>query len=114
MSTEDDANDDEDRARWAADEPTAMWDESMMRDAGFDELAQHREVQPRSETGPATGREVGGDVKAKVGVSAELTGGHRAVPAPEPSKGNGLSWIVTGLLAVLFGVAAYFAVRFLR
>ncbi|HEY8428192.1 MAG TPA: hypothetical protein VIL20_07450 [Sandaracinaceae bacterium] len=101
--------------RWAADEPTAMWDDSLLADAGYADLAKHRAEQPRTETGPATERGVKGDVDEKVAVSSELTGGHAALPAPRAPKGGGaLSWVLTVLVAIGVGVAAYFVVRWLR
>ncbi len=109
-------DDDPDGPRWAADEPTAMWDESAMADSGYQDLAKDRTEKPRNETGPATGREVKGDVAAKVAVSAELTGGHKAAPATPPSspRSGALSWVITVVLAVALGGAAYFLVRLLR
>jgi hypothetical protein len=103
-----------DPPRWAADEPTAVWDESLMKDAGYDELAEHRSAAPRAESGPATGREVGGDRNVGVQVSKELTGGHPAQPGPVKKSGGGLSWALTLAVAVALGVAVYFLVRFLR
>lgn len=108
-------DDDPDGPRWAADEPTAMWNESMMADSGYQDLANDRAEKPRVETGPATGREVKGDVAAKVAVSAELTGGHKAVPPAAPAAPRAaLSWVITVVLAVALGGAAYFLVRLLR
>lgn len=110
-------DDKDDPARWAADEPTAMWDEASMKDAGFKDLAKHRAEKPRAETGPATERGVKGELATKVNVSAELTGGHKAQPAaPAPSSPSSsvLSWVITGVLAIGLATAAYFAVRYLR
>ena len=100
--------------RWAADEPTAMWDESSLKEAGYEKLAEHRAVAPRGESGPATRREVGGDAGDRVEVSRELTGGHRAQPGPSKSAGSSISWVLTIGIAVALGVAVYFLVRFLR
>ncbi len=120
MSTDEDTSADtsgdtsgDEAPRWAADEPTAVWNDSMMRDAGFDALAK----VPQVESGPATSREVRGDDKSAVHVSAELTGGHEAVVAPaaaSSSKSGATSWIITFVLAVGLGLAAYFVVRLLR
>ena len=106
-------DDKDDPSRWAADEPTAMWDEASMSEAGYKDLAKHRVERPRAETGPATERGVKGELASKVNVSSELTGGHAAQPAAAPSS-NVLSWVITGVLAIGLAVAAYFAVRFLR
>jgi hypothetical protein len=102
-----------DSQRWAADEETAMWDESAMRESGFGDLAQDREAKPRSETGPATTKEFGGDDKAKVKLGANVTGGHQQMPAaaPKSSGPSALSWVVTVVLALAIGVAVFFVVR---
>jgi hypothetical protein len=113
VSTDKDKSDDDDAPRWAADEPTAMWDDSMMREAGYEAVAN---APPRPEAGPATDRGVKGEDKRAVHVSAELTGGHKAI-APTPAaapKSSGTSWVITLALAIGLGVAAYFVVRFLR
>lgn len=99
--------------RWAADEPTAMWDESSLKDAGYDQLAEHREKTPRAESGPATGRGVGGDREQGVYVSRELTGGHAAQGAPKAVT-SGISWALTVGIAIALGVAVYFLITFLR
>jgi hypothetical protein len=110
----DEHDDDPASPRWAADEPTAMWDDSLMRDAGYTDLAKDRSEKPRGESGPATERGVGGDEAARVRVSPELTGGHPAVSAPPAKKPPGLSWVITVVLAVGLGVAVYVAIRLLR
>lgn len=108
-----DERDEPSAPRWAADEPTAMWDDSLLKESGYDALAEHRAAEPRAETGPATQREVKGDVAGKVTVSGELTGGHPAQPAPA-ARPPWISWVVTLALAVLLGGVAYFVVRLIR
>ena len=103
-------------AQWAAEEPTAMWDESAMRGQGYDALAKDREDKPREATGPATEREVRGDVKQGVEVSRALTGTHGKLdraPAPAP-KASALSWVITLGIAIALGVGVFFVVRMLR
>lgn len=112
MSGKDD-DDDSSAPRWAADEPTAMWDDSVMAESGYQDLAKDRSEKPRAESAPATDRGVKGEDRSKVTVSGELTGGHAALPAAAPQR-SVTSWILTALLAVALGAAAYFAVRFLR
>lgn len=108
MSTDPDTSDEE-APRWAADEPTAMWDESMLRDAGFE-----ADAQPSAGSAPATERGVKGDDPNAIHVSPELSGGHRALRPSDPAKPSGASWALTLLLAIGLGVAAFFLVRYLR
>lgn len=113
---EDDGNtsDSEEGMRWAADEPTAMWDESLLQQEGFDALVKDRASNPREETGPATLQKVGGTSAAgSIEVSPDATGGHAAVTARRP-KGRGMSWALTFGLAIGLGFGVYLLVRFLR
>jgi hypothetical protein len=107
----DDAGDGHRAPRWAADEPTAMWDDSVLEDAGYDRLASHREEKPREATGPATRREVGGDLAQGIHVSKATSPG----TAPVPSRKNpAIGWILTAVVAVLLGGGVYALIRFLR
>jgi hypothetical protein len=115
------AKDDEDPAgpsggRWAAEEDTAMWDDSAMQNAGFGELAKDRVAKPREESGPATQKSFGGEDAAKIKVSGELTGGHKAQPKPAaaPAGPSMLSWVLTIALALGIGIAVFFVVRALK
>lgn len=101
-----------DAPRWAADEPTAMWDDSILKDAGYDQLASHREEKPREATGPATKREVGGDLGQGIHVSREA--GAAPAAAPAAPRSSALGWILTGVLAILLGGGVYVLIRFLR
>lgn len=114
MSNQDDEGESAGGApRWAADEPTAMWDDSALEGAGYDQLAKDRAARPRAETGPATGRDVRGEDRAAVKVSSELTGAQRLEPVA-PSEKRSLSWTITIGLAIALGVVVYLAVRLLR
>ena len=93
-----------DGPRWAADEPTAMWDESSLRDAGYDEVAKKKVV----ETAPATAPDVRGQDAANVHASSA---GNVSARPPAPA---GISWALTFLVAGVVGVAVYFLVRLLR
>jgi hypothetical protein len=109
--------DEEDHApgapRWAAEEPTAMWSDHALRDQGYEDLAEHRKVEPRQETGPATRLDVGGTANSRVELGSELTGGHPALK-PRRARKGGVSWAVTIALAVGLSVTVFFLVRFLR
>lgn len=118
VSTDDDdegsGTDSEEGMRWAADEPTAMWDESLLEQEGFDALVKDRSANPREETGPATIQKTGGrSSTGSIEVSADATGGHKAVAAPK-RRASGLSWALTFGIAIALGAAVYFIVRFLR
>ena len=120
MSTEERHEDDEsggasgEGMRWAADEPTAMWDESLLEQEGFNALLKDRAQNPREETGPATGQQVGGKSRSEsVEISTDATGGHKAVSAPKKRPG-GLSWALTFGLAIALGGVVYLLVRLLR
>lgn len=114
MSDQDDEGESSGGApRWAADEPTAMWDDSALEGAGYDQLAKDRAARPRAATGPATEREVRGEDRSAVKVSSELTGAQRLQPAASNEK-RSLSWAITIACALALGVAVYLVVRLLR
>lgn len=97
--------------RWAADEPTAMWDDRALRDEGYANVADAAPGVVAS--GPATGPDVGGHERANVVSQREPT----AAPSPaaaRPGAGGGLSWPVTLAIATLVAVVVYFAVRMFR
>ena len=99
-------------AKWAAEEPTAMWDESSMRDQGYDALAKDREAKPRQASGPATEQGVRGEVKERVEVSRALTGNHAAVKRQAaPQKSGAMSWVITFAVALVLGVGVFFLLR---
>lgn len=84
--------------RWAADEPTAMWDEDALRREGLDPaLAPERPA--------ATKPDVRGPEPAKVEAGAGAASG-----APTA----GLSWLATFTLAALVAAVVYVVVRMLR
>ena len=76
----------------AADEPTAMWDEDSLREAGLD-LGARSSSRPRSR---GTGTDPG------------------LSRMPRRQASGGLSWTLTILLALALGAAVFFAVRALR
>ncbi|MBX3273040.1 MAG: hypothetical protein KF729_22445 [Sandaracinaceae bacterium] len=107
--------DSEEAMRWAAEEPTAMWDESFLEREGFDALLKDRAANPREETGPATVEGAGGKSRTgSVEISSEVTGGHPAVSAPRKRRSGGLSWALTLVVAITLGFAVYALVRLLR
>jgi hypothetical protein len=96
--------------RWAADEPTAMWDDKALRDEGYPGVADAAPgIAP---SGPATGPDVGGHERANVVSKGGAQQG--GAPAPALAAGGGLSWPLTIAIATLVAVVVYFAVRMLR
>lgn len=121
MSSEKDSPDHEDLAdiSTAADDPTAVWDEAAMREAGLGELAD--KPPPAAETAPATKPGVKGEDRSSVVVSVAPQGRTSLGPALRPSiapvpkkKGGGLTWPVTFVLAAFLFAAVFALVRFLR
>lgn len=100
--------------RWAADEPTAMWDESALRDQGFADAAE----AARAASGPATAPRVGGDDRATVQAPTMPAPTlpaptMQATPRASAPSGGGLSWPLTIAIACVVAVVVYFAVRLL-
>jgi hypothetical protein len=95
--------------RWAADEPTAMWDEASLKKEGYEGLA---EAPAEPAKGPATAPDVGGEDRRSV--LAPETGTASANAAPGPVESGGLSWPATLAIATLVAIFVYFAVRMLR
>lgn len=94
----------------AADDPTAVWDEQALRDAGLDELRDEQAV-----AAPATGPDVKGDSTQSVVVGRGGAPGFRArQQATRPPPSQGLSWPMTIALALALGAAVYFLVRLLQ
>lgn len=105
-----DDEDEDDDERSAADDPTAMWDEDALRQAGMADIAGRTDT--REAAGPATSYGVRGDARDKV-----VVGRTEAAPAPPartPGQPGGLSWTLTIILAGVLGVAVYLIVRLLK
>lgn len=109
---------DRDLPSHAADDPTAMWDEGALREAGMEEVANRaKSMPPPAATGPA----VGGDSRRSVvvGTGGDAAGPESADRTPRPRRrpsqpDAGLSWPITIALAIALGVAVYFLVRLIR
>ena len=100
---------DHEAQRWAADEPTAMWDDSEMKAGGYDALAEDRQAKPRGETGPATGRSAGGMDDSSIQLSRGPVVQRAAAAAPR--KPGGISWVLTILLSLGLGVGVFILIR---
>ena len=129
----DDPDDDAQAESHAADEPTAVWDESALRAAGLGDLWRKREPEQASK--PATPAAAGAAAATPSIVIEETLAGPAAAPlataasataavnapavkgpatpvAPAPSKG--LGWGATIAIAIALGAVAYALIRFLR
>jgi hypothetical protein len=96
-------------SRYAADDPTDVWDEQSLREKGFDALA---DAKPSAAKGPATAPRPE-QAAAKVVVSPQPV--PPAAPAPAPSAAGGvLSWPMTIGIAIAVAIAVYVVVRLLR
>lgn len=92
-------NDDDDFLH-AADEPTAMWDESALKELGLEPGLAASQSAPAT-TGTGRHRAIG----------VELTQG----PADPPKKkSEALAWVITLVLAVGLAVGMYYLVRSFR
>jgi hypothetical protein len=94
------------RIRSAADDPTAVWDEDSLHQAGMEGV---QGVEGGPERGPATPPDVGGLLASGTSVEVSAAAAQTASPTePAPpassSSGGGLSWTATLLLA--FGLGA--------
>ena len=91
----------------AADEPTDIWDEDSLRDAGLDEILAQR----------AANRRALKDSKAPSAAPPPrplATPATRRAPTTHAPPGAGLSWWLTIALALVVGAAVYFLVRYVR
>ncbi|MGF1467336.1 MAG: hypothetical protein ACFCGT_14515 [Sandaracinaceae bacterium] len=89
--------------RYAADEPTAMWDDESLRHEGYGDLADHHAQAPAAAPTAATHP----DPSRPTPVQLTGTG-----PSLRPRRG--LSWTATVALALVLGTAVFFLVRLLR
>lgn len=98
-----------------ADDPTAMWDERALQEAGLKDIIDARPA-PQSAP-PATAPDVRGSDDSRVVVTRAPTPAPGAVPvapAATSEEPGGLSWPVVIGLAVALAVAVFFLVRSLR
>jgi hypothetical protein len=105
---------DDDGESHAADEPTAVWDESALRAAGLTDLLSKRKSDPPPP--PATKSVTPGG--PSIEVSQEM-----ALPEPEPeapremepaTPSRGLGWGATLALAIVLGGLVYALIRYVK
>lgn len=110
--------DDDDGESHAADEPTAVWDESALRAAGLSDLLSKRDSAPPPP--PATAPVSSSAQDQSIVVDQEsLVPKNPPTPVPEaperlaPQEG-GLGWGATLAIAVLLGALVYGLIRYLK
>ena len=92
----------------AADEPTAMWDESALKELGLDSV---QEQSAPATTGTGRHRAVGVDFTG----ANEAIAPRAASSATSPtSSGGSFRWVLLVLLALSVGAGAFFLVRALK
>lgn len=116
----------------AADEPTAVWDESALRAAGLGDIFKRREAEaatpasappatpapkPSSSGDPSIVIEA--DVVAEQPAAPSALPSAAATPVPPPPVAEaavrgGLSWFTTVVIAFVLGAVAYALIRLLR
>jgi anti-sigma factor RsiW len=108
-----DDDDDLEAESHAADEPTAVWDETALRAAGLTDLLKRREAEV--EAAPAT-RAVVPSAESSIVIDEGVTPGMPQVIAAEPASPapRGLGWAATLAIAVVLGGAVYYLIRLLR
>jgi hypothetical protein len=93
----------------AADEPTAVWDAELLRQAGLDDLGP---LPEHSVPPPATPASAAVQTAPSIVVDPRATGSHIAASPVPPRKE--LSWRATLGLALVLGGVVYALIRFLR
>jgi hypothetical protein len=98
----------------AADEPTAVWDAELLRQAGLADLGP---LPEHSVPPPATPASAAVQTAPSIVVDPRATGSH-VVGSPRPA-GNGspskeLSWRATLALAIGLGAVVYALIRLFR
>jgi len=107
-----DEDDDLDGESHAADEPTAVWDESALRAAGLTDLLKRRDAEP---AGPPATRSAVPGTESSIVIDEGVTPGIPQVILAEPATpARGLGWFATLGIAVVLGGAVYLLIRMLR
>lgn len=108
----------------AADEPTAVWDESALRAAGLTDLLNKRKSEPP----PPPATKSTAPQRPSIEVSEEMARAAAGLPAVEPVEpppppvmepapeqpSGGLGWGATLGLAVVLGAIVYVLIRFIK
>jgi hypothetical protein len=118
-----DIDDGDDGESHAADEPTAVWDESALRAAGLTDLFSKRKSEPPPP--PATPAAVSAD-RPSIEVSDDMRPDAATpvaqAPEPEPPRiaepadppAPGMGWASTLALAIVLGAIVYALIRYVK
>ena len=110
-----DSDDDPDGESHAADEPTAVWDESALRAAGLGDIISRREAeQPAPPATPVTPRRADASIVIDEAVAGPPPAALRAKMASQAPAGRGLGWAATIIIAVILGAVMYALIRHFR
>jgi hypothetical protein len=111
-----DVDDDDDGESHAADEPTAVWDESALRAAGLSDLLHKRDDEPPPP--PATSPTPSSTTDPSIVIDPSTLAPKVVTPVPQqaPQAGadGGLGWGATLGLAVALGAIVYALIRFVK
>ena len=117
-------DDDYDGESHAADEPTAVWDESALRAAGLSDLLSKKrdsEPPPPPATAPSAATRTESSIVIDVGSMEPKepldTAPKLATPVPRasaPAAEGGLGWGATLSIAVALGAIVYALIRYLK
>ncbi len=100
-----DPKNDDDHFSSAADEPTAMWTEDMVRDAQQGPQPVAAAPAPQPAAALAAGSTSHPPLRS---------GTRRRPPVPAEREPASMSWALTIALAIALGTAVYYFVRYLR
>jgi len=102
----------------AADEPTAVWDESALRAAGLSDLLQKRDSEPPAPAATAPMRSADASIVVD---QASIVAPANKTPTPVPdrpaapaSADGGLGWGATFVIAVVLGALMYALIRYVK
>jgi hypothetical protein len=110
-------DDEDDGESHAADEPTAVWDESALRAAGLTDLLKRRESEPPPPPSAAVRAAADPSIVIDQGLASapNAPAPNRVSPsAPDPSDGGGLGWAATIGIAVAVGAVVYLLIRLIK
>ena len=110
------SDDDLDGESHAADEPTAVWDESALRAAGLGDIVSRRETEkaPPPATRAPVRRADASIVVDEAATSSAQPDAPRARLTSQPAAAGGLGWAATIVIAVALGAVMYFVIRHFR
>ena len=107
-----DDDDDLEAESHAADEPTAVWDETALRAAGLTDLLKRREQEADAPPAtPSVAPSAESSIVIDEGVDPALS---QVIAADPATPAKGLGWAATLAIAVVLGGVVYYLIRLLR